>query len=192
MGVSITARTGVITQMHRKTAKGKLELVEPNRDEYSTPVDGYYRIRLNGISEPWMSEGGEYGPQTLVKLEWLVRGANSNKGKPYIGKLFTGIYSLKMSGKSNLGRIVQGLLGEDIEEGRAYELTDLIGLEIDTSLIQVTKTGDNGIRTDTKVVVDSVASVSDEESDNDDDEPEEKPAKAPAKKGVFEDDDEDE
>jgi hypothetical protein len=184
MGLQVVATTGQISQMWRKTPKGKLELVEPSRDEYVFPVDGYYRLRLNGVSESFESTG-QYGTQTKTKFEWFVVSAAKATGRPYVGKLFTDMYTLVVSSRSNIGKILAALTGEEVKEGETYDICDYIGYEMDSAVTQETKEKDGQLRTYSNVAVSTVSPATDDEEETP------TPIKV-AKKSAFADEDDDE
>lgn len=182
MTVPTSSQSTVVTKMHRKDMRGNEIVVEPERDEYDTPISGAYRIRLTGLSD-FFEMTGQYGPQTKTRAEWeVVSGKRS-----YIGKKFTTLVTVpaKITPGTNLGKYQMALTGQDIGEGN-IELMDLVNLEMDCMLKQETKSTPNGLRTYTNIVSDSVMPV----SDDDDDEESAPPPKA-KKKNPFQLDEDD-
>lgn len=142
MGRILTATSGSVTPIYRRTESGALELFEPEMNEYIRPIKGTRgRFELTGISEEFELES-TYGPSTCVRIEFRVLKASGNAGALYNGKRFTVLYTWKISAKSALGKLIGALRGRPVDEGEEINPDDYIGT-VFTGTTGVSENGEN-------------------------------------------------
>lgn len=176
MGTVAVAKQGMDRKVFRRNKAGEIVQVDVAPDEYKAPSPGQYQLRLTGCSDSF-EINGQYGVSEMIRLEWVVVSGNKADNK---GRRFSDMYPLHITPKSKLGKIIAALGNEEIDLGRAYDVTDYFGRELVSMVKQTVKTNEYGTQVYANVDVDYVEPVSDEPDDEpEDDAPPARPAGKP-------------
>lgn len=198
MGPTLTATEAQPIFMYRMR-KGQIERFETKQDEYITVPQGYYRLRLVGVSDTF-ERPDNFNPgrmKTKVRMEWLVVAAHTPAGRQAVNGRFTDTVNFVLSDRSSMGKIAAALTGNPIAAGETVEVFDWLRskLELEGSITNTTKANQSGVNvTYTNLAYDTLAAVGtdDEEEDETPEPPAKKAKAAPVKNPILDEDEEEE
>lgn len=97
--------------------------IRPNRPKYHPPPDvGWYEGQISAVEDLGIRDT-QWGSRHTLRVSWQLDGVVRDDGKPFI---VSKLYNNSLHEKSNLYKLVEGLLGE-VPDDDTWELDSLIG-----------------------------------------------------------------
>lgn len=152
-----------------KDKDGNVSNVEVAPEQFgAAPRQGFYRLRLKGVSDIFDIDGGEFGKSKNVRLLWVINQPGSSEHK----KMFSDMASVmkwgeksqsfywNLGSQSKMGRIIEAITGTPLEASSTLALVSYLGGEIEAMVKSTTAPDKNGVvRTKSSVAYDTITRV---------------------------------
>lgn len=143
---------GTAAKFFVKGKSGELEEIEIPYDQFSAPIDGWYVLRIKGLSQPYDDAGGQYGPSKKMRVLVVVRApGNPNDRRMFSFKLSIakqdkhGNWYQNVSNKSASGQMIVAARGTEIAADEPINFAHYIGMDFGAYVEQQVVTNEYGV-----------------------------------------------
>lgn len=151
---------------YKRSKSGTLVPVDVERVEHVLVSDGYYKLRISGIT-PIIPMDGQYGPSKNVRIEFTVNDPKSHEHKKRFSQLFpiqrfdkeSDSWYSAVTPKTQTGKLIQAVRGTPIERGETIDITAIVGQDV-MGMVTINENEKNGTTyRDSRVVKDGFRKV---------------------------------
>ncbi len=150
---------------YRKDKTGGFVGVEVDaKKAHQAPGNGYFKLRWTGVTAPFEMDG-QYGKSRNVRCEFTVNMPGHFDHRKKFSQLFAiarykdSGWQNAITGRSNMGQMVEAIRGNEIAPGETITLVDYLGGEIMGMVQQVIKTSENGTNLYANILKDTIKPV---------------------------------
>lgn len=164
-----TVGNSIPRDYYRKGKDGKFVKVEVPFSEHGAPGDGFFKIRITGIS-PVFPMDGQYGKSRNVSIEYTVNDPKSPDHKTRFSQMFAvqrwdkvlDQFTSAITAGTQLGKLIAAIRGIEVSEGEQISLTDIIGKDFMGLISKERKTSQTGeVYYRSRIVKDGFRSLAD-------------------------------